>query len=254
MVVIMFKNKKKPTLQKMPIEPMTKPVKKKFDMNAFIYELKTINLENYGSWSKPVRVLSWVMISGVVFAATTFLFVKPVADQITTAAEKRTELLNTYQAKKSSLMAAEKYQAQLIEIERKFNEQLNQLPKESEIPNLVDDISLLGANSGLKIGNIELDNEQKKEVFIEQPITIAAQGEFHSFGRFLGSIAALPRIVTIDSFSAFVEPINSKDKAEGSSIPQVQYTVKASTYRYLEAAQEQKTPADLAASTQPKAN
>lgn len=92
-------------------------------------------------------------------------------------------MLDEYKVKKEKLVGAEMYQAQLVEVERKFNEQLSQLPKETEIPGLVEDISRLGRISGLNLENIELDEEVKREVFIEQPISISAKGDFHSFGQ-----------------------------------------------------------------------
>lgn len=57
-----------------------------------------------------------------------------------------------------------------------FNQQLEQLPKETEIPSLVEDINLTGVNSGLKFKNIRLEDEVKQEIFIEQPIAIEATG------------------------------------------------------------------------------
>ena len=55
-------------------------------------------------------------------------------------------------------------------------------------------------NSGLKFKNIRLEDEVKQEIFIEQPITIEATGDYHAFGAFVSSTAALPRIVTMHDF------------------------------------------------------
>ena len=41
-------------------------------------------------------------------------------------------------------------------MEANFNQQLEQLPKETEIPGLVEDINVSGVNSGLKFKNIGL--------------------------------------------------------------------------------------------------
>ncbi|MFX7629037.1 type 4a pilus biogenesis protein PilO, partial [Acinetobacter baumannii] len=76
----------------------------------------------------------------------------------------------------------QQYQLQLQEMQANFNQQLEQLPKETEIPSLVEDINLTGVNSGLKFKNIRLEDEVKQEIFIEQPITIEAPGDYHAFG------------------------------------------------------------------------
>lgn len=254
----MFKNKGKKDNAEVSINGLTELPKfkadaaKKITFQDFMHEVKTINLEDYGSWSKPVKALSWMLIFGVTAAASNYLVVQPVIEQVNSIQEERIFLLESYQTKKASLVGAEMYQAQLVEVEKKFNEQLSQLPKESEIPGLVEDISILGGSSGLKLGNIELDEEIKKEVFIEQPISITAKGDFHSFGRFISSISTLPRIVAIKNFNVKTEPPVEGDTSN-SGYPTVSYVIKANTYRYLDTANE-KGPVAVAAAPQPQIN
>ena len=69
----------------------------------------------------------------------------------------------------------------------------------------------------------------KQEFFIEQPISIQATGDYHSFGNFVSSIAALPRIVTMHDFTVTAAPPSDKK----SDIPLVDYTLNAKTYRYI---------------------
>jgi type IV pilus assembly protein PilO len=120
-------------------------------------------------------------------------------------------------------------------MEANFNQQLEQLPKETEIPSLVEDINVTGVSSGLKFKNIRLEPEVKQEFFIEQPISIDATGDYHSFGTFVSSVAALPRIVTLHDFT--ITGTASQDKK--SDVPVIDYTIKAKTYRYI-GADEQK--------------
>ena len=110
-----------------------------------------------------------------------------------------------------------------------FEQQLLQLPKETEIPGLVEDINVSGVNSGLKFKNIRLEPEIRQEFFIEQPISIEATGDYHSFGSFVSGIAALPRIVTLHDFDISASSANDKK----TDIPQISYSVKAKTYRYV---------------------
>lgn len=63
----------------------------------------------------------------------------------------------------------------------------------------------------------------KQEIFIEQPITIEATGDYHAFGAFVSSIAALPRIVTMHDFIVEAAPV----KDGKSDIPVLNYSIKA---------------------------
>ena len=203
--------------------------KKKMTVEQFFQQFNTLDMNNYGSWPLSVKITCWIFVFLAVSALGYFLVVKPQLDQIANAQVQEQNLLNEFKEKDSKLRNLQLLQAQLQEMEASFNQQLEQLPKETEIPSLVEDINLTGVNSGLKFKNIRLESEVKQEFFIEQPISIEATGDYHAFGAFVTGIAALPRIVTLHDFT--VEATASTEKK--SDIPTVNYSVKAKTYRYI---------------------
>jgi type IV pilus assembly protein PilO len=183
-----------------------------------------------------------------VIALGYFVVIKSQLEAIENAQAQEQSLLNEFREKDSKLRNLQQYQAQLQEMEANFNQQLEQLPKETEIPSLVEDINLTGVNSGLKFKNIRLENEVKQEFFIEQPISIDATGDYHAFGAFVTGIAALPRIVTLHDFTVEAK----EDTQKKSDIPVVNYTVKAKTYRYV-GADDQANAAAAATNNPPAA-
>lgn len=207
-------------------DPEVKPVKAG-KLSKLIKELQGLDVENYGNWSKPIQVTSWVVV-GVAAAVIGFFATSNSLISLTeTEIENRAVLVSEYETKYGKYDAATRYKDQLVEIEKRFNEQLQQLPKETEIPGLVDDLNRAGKQAGLKFETLQLGSEVSKEFFIEQPIEIEATGDYHSFGQFVSLVSALPRIVTIQAFNASV----ADDKAR---VPEVTYSIKASTYRYLD--------------------
>ena len=173
------------------------------------------------------------------------MVIRSQLEAIANAQAKEQSLLNEFKEKDSKLRNLQQYQTQLQEMEANFNQQLEQLPKETEIPSLVEDINLTGVNSGLKFKNIRLENEVKQELFIEQPISIEATGDYHAFGAFTTGIAALPRIVTLHDFTVEAK----QDTEKKSDIPVIHYTVKAKTYRYVGA--DEQADANPSTSTPP---
>lgn len=203
--------------------------KKKFDFQKFMQQWNTLDANNYGGWPVSVKMTVWIFILvGIMFLGY-MLLVKPKMDEISYANAQEQNLLNEFKTKDSKLRNLQAYQRQLQEMEANFNQQLEQLPKETEIPGLVEDINVTGVNSGLKFRNILLEPEIKQEFFIEQPISMEAVGDYHSFGAFVSSIAALPRIVTLHDFTLTAGQ-NTEKKTD---IPQITYSVKAKTYRYV---------------------
>lgn len=205
------------------------PQKKKMTVDKFFQQFNTLDPNNMGSWPLSVKITCWIFLFFVICAIGYFLAIKPKLDEIDQAHAQEQNLLQEFKEKDSKLRNLKQYQVQLEKMEADFNEQLQQLPKETEIPSLVEDINLTGVNSGLKFKNIRLENEVAQEFFVEQPISIQATGDYHSFGGFVSGIAALPRIVTLHDFTITALP-NSQNK---SDIPVTDYSIQAKTYRYV---------------------
>lgn len=222
--------------------------KKKMTVDQFFQQFNTLDMNNYGSWPLSVKITCWIFIFLAVLALGYFVVIRSQLEAIANAQAKEQSLLNEFKEKDSKLRNLQQYQTQLQEMEANFNQQLEQLPKETEIPSLVEDINLTGVNSGLKFKNIRLENEVKQELFIEQPISIEATGDYHAFGAFTTGIAALPRIVTLHDFTVEAK----QDTEKKSDIPVIHYTVKAKTYRYVGA--DEQTNSDTVAAPQTGSN
>lgn len=213
------------------------PVKKKgFSFERYVQQLQQMDMDNIGAWPTSVKVTMYVFILLIILAAAYFLMIKGVREDIVNAEAQEANLLNDFRKKDSELRNLQMYQQQVQLMEVQFNQQLEQLPKETEIPGLVEDINMAGVSSGLEFKNIKLQPEVKQEVFIELPIDMSVTGNYHSMGAFVSAVAALPRIVTLHDFKLETE------KGEGSEVPHLKMDIKAKTYRYmseLEAVDEQ---------------
>lgn len=210
--------------------------KKQMTVEQFFQQFNTLDMNNYGGWPLSVKITCWFFVYFAVVALGYFVVIRSQIDTISNAQAKEQTLLNEFREKDSKLRNLQQYQAQLQEMEANFNQQLEQLPKETEIPSLVEDINLTGVNSGLKFKNIRLEDEVKQEFFIEQPISIDATGDYHAFGAFVSGIAALPRIVTLHDFVVEAKA----DTEKKSDIPIINYSINAKTYRYIGADEQAK--------------
>jgi type IV pilus assembly protein PilO len=78
--------------------------------------------------------------------------------------------------------------------------QLKQLPNTHEVAGLLDDISFIATDNGLTLNRINWEPEVKHEFSTELPMRIEVVGTYHELGKFTADMAALPRIVILDSF------------------------------------------------------
>lgn len=198
---------------------------------SLIEQIKTIDFNEAGEWDLRLKLITWASITTIVTAAGSFFLVKPIFDQISNYEAERPQGLEALRAKEIEFKRVRAYQEKLTEMDVYFKQQLLQLPKESEIPDLVQDVTYSARSSGFSIVTVGLQQEKNTGIVIEQPITVNAVGDFRSFGRFAESIAGLSRIVNIGDFT--VEADDSKRTLE-RMIPHVGYKIQANTYRYLQ--------------------
>ena len=106
---------------------------------------------------------------------------------------------------------------------------LEQLPSDTEIPELIVDISQTGLAAGLQEKLFRPEAEIPRDFYAEKPIKIRLSGGFHEIANFISGIAALPRIVTLHNIDITRE--------NGDTFDELSIEVTAQTYRYLEEAQ-----------------
>jgi type IV pilus assembly protein PilO len=116
----------------------------------------------------------------------------------------------------------EAFRAQLVEMNKSLSIWLSELPGQTEVPDLLDDITFTGLGSGLQLDTIQLQSEVTQEFYIELPIAIRVTGGYHEFGAFVSGVASLSRIVTLHDFT--IEASASRDA--------LVMQIVARTYRY----------------------
>lgn len=207
--------------------------KKAYTYQDFVDSFNSLDPQNMGNWPLPVKVTIYVFVFAFTLFLAYLLLVSPVMDEISSAHNQEQTLLTEYKEKDSKVRNLELYKAQVVQMEETFGQLLRQLPKENEIPGLVEDINYTGVGSGVQFQNINVDTEVIREFFIELPINIAGRGDYHAFGSFVSGLAALPRIVTVHDFE--IVPV-AADKSK-SEIPVLDIKLQARTYRYNEQAE-----------------
>lgn len=206
--------------------------KKQFDLNEFRRNFESLDTENYGSWPLSVKITVIGFIVALIAALSWALPISSKIDEIKAAKSEQQTLLDSYREKESRARHLEAYQAQVIQMETEFNTLLDQLPKDTRVSELVEGINMTGVGSNIRFQDISVEAEIENEFFIEQPIRIAALGEYHQFGSFISGLAALPRIITMHNFEV------SNPQPSLDVLPELNLVLQTKTYRSKEAATE----------------
>jgi type IV pilus assembly protein PilO len=185
-------------------------------------ELSDLTFENIGSWPIAVKVIVWVIVLCACLFAGYKYHVVNLEAQLEKSEKREQDLRKEFEKKAFEAANLDAYRQQMVEMEKTFGQLVSQLPSETEVPGLLEDITEKGLDAGLDFESIALQKEKSAEFYVELPISINVSGGYHDLGGFVSGIAALPRIVTLHDFS--VKPTGVSGNLKMSIL--------AKTYRY----------------------
>ena len=194
---------------------------------SIIDDLQSLDPNDVGRWPLGFRIGAIAIIFVAVCAVGIYMTVvkdkQPVLEK---AKARETELRGTFESKQRKAANYDAYLEQLEQMEKSFGAMLRQLPGETEIPNLIIDISQTGLAAGLDEKLFQPQDELRRDFYAEKPIRIRLAGSYHEFANFASGVAALPRIVTLHDIKITQE---NKDQFD-----ELLLDVTAKTYRHLE--------------------
>lgn len=202
---------------------------KGMDLRELADQLNTLDFENVGGWPAPIKALAAVVVLALVLGLGYFFVIQDMHAELDRQRAEEGTLLTAFEKKAFEAHNLDQYRKQLAEMEQTFGALLKQLPKDTEVPGLLEDITHTGLGSGLEFEEIELKSEAEKEFYVELPIQIKAIGDYHSFGSFVSGVAALPRIVTLHDYTVSRPSQNNKSLA---ALGLLSLDITAKTYRY----------------------
>lgn len=190
-----------------------------------IEEFSNIDFNDFASWTRRVKLVMAGVVCVAIIIAGYNLVIKEQRAELAQLQRKEPQLKNSYLEKKALAINLDAYKAQMVEAEETFGVLLKQLPNESEIPDLLIDMTQVGLSRGLQFEQIKPGNTIEKDFYAEKLVNIKANGEYHQIANFVSDIAALPRIINVDNFKL-------KRSPEGGTKLTLEAITK--TYHYVE--------------------
>lgn len=186
-------------------------------------DVSELDFDNIGRWPMAVKVLVWAL-AFILFIVLGYLYnISDLREDLGRVENREGELKKDFEGKALKAANLDALRKQMAQMEESFGALVSQLPSDTEVPGLLEDITNKGVESGLEIKSIQLQPEQAREFYVELPIAIKVTGSYHDFGTFISGIAGLPRIVTLHDFKISADP-----KTPGI----LSMDIAAKTYRY----------------------
>jgi len=188
-------------------------------------DLNELDLTNVARWPATAQAVIILLLMTCVIFLGYWFHTKDQLVMLADAEKQEQDLKVIFEKKAKQAVNLEAYEKQLEEMRESFGAMLRQLPNETEVADLLVDVSQTGLASGLEFELFQPQAEIPREFYAELPINIRVIGNYHEFGEFVSGVAALPRIVTLHNIS-----ITRVDKSSAK----LAMNLTAKTYRYLE--------------------
>ncbi len=193
--------------------------------------INDLDFNNLGSWPAAVRAIACGFVVVAVLVAGYFLHLQELQERLERVVAEEEQLKTDFASKAEKAANLEAYKEQMERLNIKFGALLQQLPSDTEVPGLLEDITRTGLASGLEFDEIKLMPEVAQQFYIELPIQITVAGTYHDFATFVSSVASQDRIVTMHDFE-IRHPDETELKSPIYSAGKMKMSILAKTYRY----------------------
>lgn len=158
-----------------------------------------------GSWPLQVKAGVIFIICALVAGAGYYQFTMPQLLEWEVLENKEIELISTFETRQKKAVNLADYRAQFEQIQGLLKTMMQQMPKKSEVADLLKEISQTALSSGLESRLFQPEPEEKKEgLYIELPYSIEMAGKYEELGLFVSGLASLSRIVTVHNIDISV--------------------------------------------------
>lgn len=192
------------------------------------------DIGNIGNWPWPGKIVAIIIAMAVIMGLGYYLVINDQVTELESKQNQQVQKLEEFKVKYKKAANLELYRAQKKEIQTIFDDLLDRLPKTTEIPGLLDEISYAASAAGVDLISHSYQPEIPKDFYLEKPIAISAVGSYHQISDFVSRVSGLPRIVTLHNFKVApsAEKRRNNTDGEGSEAEVLSFTVLAKTYRY----------------------
>ncbi|MCW8884482.1 MAG: type 4a pilus biogenesis protein PilO, partial [Motiliproteus sp.] len=124
------------------------------------FDVNNLDFNTAGSWPIGVKVVFYIIILIAGAYAGYHFYIQDLIKTHEQEVRKEPELKNQYKVKAFQVANLEALKLQMADVEERFSELLKQLPTDTEVPGLLEDITEIALNSGLSFDNISLAPEK----------------------------------------------------------------------------------------------
>ncbi|OAN17059.1 fimbrial protein [Photobacterium jeanii] len=184
-----------------------------------------LELDEILDWPLAPQCVVLVLIAALLTGGGYWYWQQPLNDELEQLKQTELQLRMQISARAAQVAALPTMQSQVEELNRRYQQVIEQLPEEDELASFLAGVNDVGVRNGLEFQRIEWAPIREDQWYYELPINMEVSGSYEQMGHFAASIAKLSRIVTLKDLDLSV--LSQTPEQDTLSLK-----VSASTYRF----------------------
>ena len=193
-----------------------------------------LDYKEIGAWPLILRILVLCLLAVASCGAVYFFKAKALLAEEVNVSKQIIMLQQDFANYYDKAINLSLYEKQKLAMQLRLKTLVQQLPKNKQMIELLENISLQAAVSGLDYDSIKPGRESKKSFYAEIPLELTMYGTYHEIGDFLYGLSTIPRIITLHDFE--ISEMKNKDNSKKLKI-----NLNAKTYWAIEEELEEDT-------------
>ena len=145
---------------------------------------------------KPIKMVGVAFLSLLIRGIGYGCVVKKNRDRYHLLRAEVLLLKQNFEKKQHEASTLDAYRQQMVIIDNRLAEMLQQWPSQNEMPGILDEISKTGIASGLTVELFAPKAAVSRGFYSELPIEMTLVGQYHQLVGFLSRVAQMSRLVT----------------------------------------------------------
>ncbi|TVO34299.1 type 4a pilus biogenesis protein PilO [Vibrio algivorus] len=160
-------------------------------------DFRELDFEDMPEWPLLPQLLAIGALVIVLQVVGTWFYLSPQQDELEQIRQQEVTLKSSIRIKAAKVAALPQLQAQLDELNTRYQYLLKQLPVQKELASMLSSVNDIGIKNDLSFTRVDWGEKQVQEFLYRLPLNIELTGAYNNIGQFSEAVAKLPRIISL---------------------------------------------------------
>ncbi|GLT14752.1 type 4a pilus biogenesis protein PilO [Vibrio algivorus] len=160
-------------------------------------DFRELDFEDMPEWPLLPQLLAIGALVIVLQVVGAWFYLSPQQDELEQIRQQEVTLKSSIRIKAAKVAALPQLQAQLDELNTRYQYLLKQLPVQKELASMLSSVNDIGIKNDLSFTRVDWGEKQVQEFLYRLPLNIELTGAYNNIGQFSEAVAKLPRIISL---------------------------------------------------------